>query len=159
MDVHNLDRIFHPTRIALVGVTQNPRSVGGKVLSNLVGGGFNGVVYPVNPSQEAVLGIPCYPDVAQLPRTPDLAVICSPAEQVPDQVAACGEAGIRGLIIISAGFKETGAAGRALEDRIRAEQARFEGMRILGPNCLGVLVPRLSLNADGSAHREDLRTE
>jgi len=106
MSVQNLDHIFNPRRIALVGVTQNPNSVGGKVLSNLVGGGFNGVVYRVNPSQEAVLGIQCYPDVAGLPRTPDLAIICSPAEQVPAQVAACGEAGIRGLIIVSAGFKE-----------------------------------------------------
>jgi acetyltransferase len=147
MDVHNLGCIFDPKRIALVGVTQNPKSVGGKVLSNLVGGGFNGVVYPVNPSLESALGINCYPDVARLPRTPDLGIICSPAEQVPEQVAACGEAGIRGLIIISAGFKETGDAGRELERRIRAEQARFKGMRILGPNCLGILVPRLNLNA------------
>jgi len=147
MNVHNLDCIFDPHRIALVGVTQNPKSVGGKVLSNLVGGGFNGVVYPVNPSHESVLGIQCHADVARLPHTPDLAIICSPAEQVPAQVAACGEAGIRGLIIISAGFKETGETGRALEQRIREEQARFAGMRILGPNCLGVLVPRLNLNA------------
>jgi acetyltransferase len=147
MDVHHLDRIFNPKRIALVGVTQNPNSVGGKVLGNLVGGGFNGVVYPVNPSQEAVLGIQCYPDVAHLPRTPELAIICSPAEQVPAQVAACGEAGIRGLIIVSAGFKETGERGRALERQICQERARFDGMRIIGPNCLGVIVPRLNLNA------------
>ena len=147
MDVHNLGCIFNPKRIALVGVTQNPNSVGGKVLSNLVGSGFNGVVYPVNPSLEAVLGIQCHADVASLPRQPDLAVICSPAQQVPAQVAACGEAGIRGVIIVSAGFKETGEAGRALERRIEEEQARFQGMRILGPNCLGILVPRLNLNA------------
>ncbi len=147
MDVHNLGRIFDPRRIALVGVTQNPNSVGGKVLGNLVGGGFTGVVYPVNASQEAVLGVPCYPDLAALPRTPDLAVICSPAVQVPADVAACGEAGIRGLIIMSAGFKETGEAGRELERRIRETQSRFEGMRIIGPNCLGVIVPRLNLNA------------
>jgi acetyltransferase len=147
MDVHHLDHIFNPRRIALVGVTQNPNSVGGKVLGNLVGGGFNGVVYPVNPSHEAVLGIPCYADVAHLPRVPELAIICSPAEQVPAQVAACGEAGIRGLIIMSAGFKETGEAGRSLERRICAERSRFDGMRILGPNCLGVIVPRLNLNA------------
>ncbi len=147
MDVHNLGHIFNPTRIAIVGVTQNPNSVGGKVLANLVGGGFRGVVYPVNPSVEAVLGVPCYPDVARLPRTPDLALICSPAEEVPRHVAACGEAGIRGLIIVSAGFKETGEAGRKLEQAIRDEQARFDGMRIIGPNCLGIIVPRLNLNA------------
>jgi hypothetical protein len=77
MSVQNLDHIFNPKRIALVGVTQNPNSVGGKMLANLVGGGFSGVVYPVNPIQEAVPGIQCYPDVARLPRTPDLAIICS----------------------------------------------------------------------------------
>lgn len=147
MDVHNLGCIFDPHRIALIGVTRNPNSVGGKVLSNLVGGGFGGVVYPVNAGVESVLGIHCYPDPAHLPKPPDLAIVCSPAEQVPAQVAACGEAGVRGLIIVSAGFKETGEAGRALERGIREEQARFPGMRILGPNCLGVLVPRLNLNA------------
>jgi acetyltransferase len=147
MDVHNLGRIFDPNRIALLGVTQNPNSVGGKVLGNLVGGGFRGVVYPVNPGVEAVLGVPCYPSVAALPKTPDLAIVCSPAAEVPAQVAACGEAGIRGLIVVSAGFKETGEAGLALEREIRAAQARFAGMRIVGPNCLGIIVPRLGLNA------------
>jgi acetyltransferase len=147
MDVHNLGCIFNPTRIALVGVTQNPNSVGGTVLGNLVGGGFRGVVYPVNPGLEAVLGVPCYPAVAALPKTPDLAIVCSPAAEVPAQVAACGEAGIRGLIVVSSGFKETGEGGLALEREIRAAQARFNGMRILGPNCLGIIVPRLGLNA------------
>ena len=147
MNVHNLGRIFEPKRIALIGVGQNPRSVGGKVLANLVGGGYAGVVYPVNPDHESVLGIQCHPDVARLPHTPDLAILCSPAEQVPAQVAACGDAGILGLIIVTAGFKETGAAGRALEQRIRAERSRYPGMRILGPNCLCVIVPRLNLNA------------
>ncbi len=147
MGARPLDRIFNPTRIAVVGVGQNPNTVGGKVLANLVGGGFNGVVWPVNPGHESVLGIQCYPDVARLPKVPELAIICSPAAQVPAQVAACGEAGILGLIIISAGFKETGEAGAALERGIRDERARFDGMRIIGPNCLGVIVPRLGLNA------------
>src|SRR5512136_983548 len=101
MDIHKLDRIFKPQRIALIGVTINPNSVGGKVLSNLVGGGFRGVVYPVNPEAEAVMGIPCYPDLGSLPRTPDLGVICSPASRVPQIVRDCGEAGIGGVIILS----------------------------------------------------------
>lgn len=151
MAVHTLDRIFNPKRIALIGVTINPNSVGGKVLGNLVGGGFRGVVYPVNPDSEAVLGIQCYPDVKSLPRIPDLAVICSPAAGVPELVRQCGEAGILGLIIMSAGFKETGDAGRVLEDQIKLEAARFDGMRIVGPNCLGIIVPRLNLNVSFAA--------
>ncbi len=151
MDIHNLDRIFKPQRIALVGVTQNPRSVGGKVLTNLVSGGFRGVVYPVNASLEAVMGIQCYPDVRSLPRTPDLAVICAPAAQVPNVVRECGEAGILGLIIVSAGFGETGPEGKALEDRILAEAARWPGMRIVGPNCLGIIAPGQGLNASFAA--------
>ncbi len=147
MSVHNLGRIFDPKRIALVGASPNPNSVSGKVLSNLVTGGFPGVVYPVHPTQEAVLGIPCFPDVASLPRVPELAIVCTPAEQVPAAVTACGEAGILGLIVMSAGFRETGEAGRALEQEVRAAHARFPGMRILGPNCLGVIVPRRNLNA------------
>jgi acetyltransferase len=147
MDVHELDRIFKPKRIAIVGVTINPNSVGGKVLGNLIGGGFAGVVYPVNPQHEAVLGIYCFPDLKSLPKTPDLAVICTPPDQVPRVVRDCGEAGILGLIVITAGFKETGNAGKALEEQIRAEAARFEGMRILGPNCLGIIVPGSRLNA------------
>jgi acetyltransferase len=146
MDVHKLERIFNPQRIALVGVTTNPKSVGGKVLSNLVGGGFRGVVYPVNPDSEAVMGIQCYPDVKTLPRTPDLAVICTPANQVPELVRTCGESGILGIIIMSSGFKETGPEGKALEDQVLEEARKFDGMRILGPNCLGVIVPHRNLN-------------
>lgn len=146
MAIHELDRIFKPQRIALIGVTPNPQSVGGKVLANLVGGGFTGVVYPVNPAFEAVLGIGCYPEVASLPKRPDLGVICAPAPQVPDLVRSCGEEGILGIIIISSGFKETGAAGAALEEQIRREAARFAGMRVLGPNCLGFISPGQNLN-------------
>ncbi len=144
--MHPLDRIFKPQRIALIGASQNPKSVSGTVLRNLVGSGFRGVVYPVNPAHESVLGVQCWPDLGQLPRTPDLAVICSPAGEVPDVVRACGEAGIRGLVIISAGFRETGAEGAALEQRVGAEVRRFDGMRVLGPNCLGFIVPEASLN-------------
>jgi acetyltransferase len=144
--VHDLDKIFKPKRIALIGVTPNPQSVGGKVLSNLVGSGFEGVVYPVNPSFEAVLGIQCYPDLKSLPKKPDLAVICSPATQVPIIVQQCGDAGILGIIIITAGFKETGAEGKALEEQIKSIKQKFEGMRILGPNCLGIIVPGANLN-------------
>ncbi len=149
--VQNLDRIFKPQRIAVIGAGENPRAVGSTVLRNLIGGGFRGVVYPVHPTLEAVQGIHCYPTVGDLPRVPDLAVVCSAAATVPDTLRACGEAGIRGAIIVSAGFREAGPEGIALEGKLREEIARFEGMRVLGPNCLGILVPHLGLNASFAA--------
>jgi acetyltransferase len=146
MAIKKLDSIFKPKRIALIGVSNNPNSVGGITLRNLVGGGYNGVVYPVNPKREAVFGIPCYPDVKSLPKVPDLAVIMTAAHTVPQLVRECGEAGIHGIIIMSAGFKEAGVEGRALEDQVKAEKAKFPEMRVIGPNCLGILVPGLSMN-------------
>jgi len=146
-EMETLDKIFKPQRLALVGVSPNPKSVSGKILTNLITGGYRGVVYPVNPAVEAVLGIPCFDNVKNLPRTPDLAVITSPAAQVPKLVAECGEAGILGIIIISAGFREIGPQGKALEEQILAEKKKFPGMRILGPNCLGVISPGFQLNA------------
>jgi acetyltransferase len=146
MAIKKLDSIFKPKRIALIGVSNNPDSVGGITLRNLVGGGYNGVVYPVNPKREAVFGIPCYPDVKSLPKIPDLAVIMTSAKLVPQLVRECGEMGIHGIIIMSAGFKEAGEEGKKLEARVKEEKSNFPDMRIIGPNCLGILVPGLSMN-------------
>ncbi len=147
MGIRKLNSIFRPQRIALIGVKNDPKSVGGITLSNLVGGGFKGVVYPVNPYHEAVLGIPCYPDVKSLPKTPDLAIITTPANVVPQIIRECGEAGINGIIIMSAGFKEIGPDGNALEARVKTEKERYPDMRVIGPNCLGVIVPGSHMNA------------
>lgn len=152
MAIDRLDQLFAPRRIAILGASPNPESVGGRLLSNLIGG-FRGVVYPVNPTSEAVLGIPCFPELAALPHPADLGVICAAAEQVPDLVRQCGEAGVLALVIVSAGFRESGPAGRALEERIAAEQRRFAGLRILGPNCLGFIVPHLNLNVSFAGGR------
>jgi acetyltransferase len=141
MNVHNLDCIFKPKRIALVGVSSNPNSVSGKVLANIVAAGFKGVVYPVNPDHEAVMAMPCFPDIKNLPRTPDLAVICTAAAEVPAKIRECGEAGINGVIIMSSGFRETGEEGVKLEERILSEKSKYKNMRIIGPNCLGIIVP------------------
>jgi acetyltransferase len=147
VNIHNLDHIFNPRRIAIIGVTGNPKSVGGFVLRNLIGSGFKGVVYPVNPTSEAVLGMPCYPDIGSLPNVPDLAVICSPASAVPVIVEECGKAGVHGIIIQSAGFREAGDTGKELERQILEIIRRYRGMRVIGPNCLGIISPHIRFNA------------
>jgi acetyltransferase len=147
----NLDKIFDPHRVAVIGASDTTTSVGYTVLQNLIGTGFRGVVYPVNPRRESVQGIQAYKDLKCLPNAPDLAVICTPAVTVPGLVRELGEIGTRGLMIISAGFREIGEAGRKLEEQVLEEQAKFEGMRILGPNCLGIIVPGIHLNASFAA--------
>jgi acetyltransferase len=151
MAIRKLNSIFRPKRIALLGVSNDPASVGGITLKNLIGGGFRGVVYPINPRREAVMGVPCYPDVKSLPKTPDLAVIMTAAETVPQLVTECGEAGINGVIIMSAGFKESGDEGRKLEDKLTEIISRFPDMRVIGPNCLGFIVPGKDLNVSFAA--------
>ena len=141
MALKTLQKIFRPQRIAIIGVSNDPNSVGGITLKNLVSGGFQGVVYPINPKHEAVMGIPCYKDVKSLPKVPDLAVICTNAKTFPGIMKDCGETGILGIIIMSAGFKETGEEGKKLEEEVKAEVAKYPGMRVIGPNCLGIIVP------------------
>ena len=151
MSIRNLDKIFNPNRVAVIGASDAPASVGYTVLRNLIGSGFAGVVYPVNSKRESVQGIQAYKNIASLPHAPDLAVICTPAPSVPELVRLLGEAGTRGIVIISAGFREVGEAGRKLEELVRVEQRKFPGMRILGPNCLGIMVPSIHLNASFAA--------
>jgi acetyltransferase len=151
VSVRNLDKIFDPHRVAVIGASDTTTSVGYTVLRNLIGSGFRGVVYPVNARRESVQGIQAYKDIASLPHSPDLAVICTPSTTVPALIRSLGEAGTRGIVIISAGFREIGAEGRELERQVIEEQKKFDGMRILGPNCLGIIVPGISLNASFAA--------
>jgi acetyltransferase len=145
-----LDPILSPKTIAVIGATERKRSVGRTVMTNLIEGGFPGKIFPVNPIQETILGRPAYPNVAALPEVPDLAVIITPPKTVPGILKECAAAGIRGVIIISAGFKEIGVEGAALEQQVLAE-ARRGNIRIVGPNCLGVMVPGLKFNATFAA--------
>jgi len=151
VSIRNLDKIFNPHRVAVVGASDATTSVGYTVLHNLIGSGFRGVVYPINAKRESVQGIQAYRDIPSLPHVPDLVVICTPSHTVPDLVREAGEAGTRGIVIISAGFREIGEEGRQLEQRVRQEQRKFDGMRIVGPNCLGIIVPGINLNASFAA--------
>ncbi|MEX0652725.1 MAG: bifunctional acetate--CoA ligase family protein/GNAT family N-acetyltransferase [Phycisphaeraceae bacterium] len=144
-----LRAIFQPRAIAVVGATETPGSVGRTLLWNLVTSPFGGTVFPVNPRRSSVLGIKAYPSVRDLPEPVDLAVIVTPAATVPGIVQQCVDAGVEAAIIISAGFKEAGEAGVALERQIQAI-ARGK-LRIVGPNCLGVMNPYTGLNATFAA--------
>ena len=146
MSIRKLDNIFRPGRIALIGVNHDPKSIGGITMRNLMESGYSGVIYPVNAKREAVLGIPCYSHVGSLPKKPDLAVIMSPAREVPDMIDQCGKAGINGIIIMSAGFREAGEQGKALEEELKRRTKKYADMRVLGPNSMGVIVPGMNLN-------------
>lgn len=140
-DIRNM---FAPKTVALVGATERPDSVGAAILRNLtLGSGRR--IYPINPHAERLLDIPAFPSVLDLPEKIDLAVIATPAPTVPTVVDECGRAGAAGVIIVSSGFRETGAEGVQREEEI-AEIGKRYAMRIVGPNCLGLIRPHLGLN-------------
>ncbi len=145
-----LDTIFAPKNVALIGATENPGSVGRTLMWNLVSNPFGGAVFPVNPKRPSVLGVKAYPDISSIPEPVDLAVVVTPANTIPKIIAECVDIGVKGAIIISAGFKETGPQGVELERQILG-YARRGGMRIIGPNCLGVMNPISGLNATFAA--------
>jgi acetyltransferase len=141
-----LEAMFAPTTVALIGATERHGSIGRTLLENLSAHPFGGAVYPVNPRHRSLLGQRTFARVGEIPATVDLAVIAIPARAVPGVVAECRQAGVRGAVILSAGFAETGEAGKALETQIVTE-AHLGGMRIIGPNCLGIMLPHTGLNA------------
>ena len=141
-----LDGFFAPESIVVVGVAREPGKVGHFVFNNLLEGGFSGSVWPVNPHADKILGHQCYASVDALPGVPDLAVIAVPAVAVSDVIAQCGRAGIRSVVVLSAGFKETGPAGARLEREL-VVAATAGDVRVLGPNSLGLVATPTSLNA------------
>jgi acetyltransferase len=143
---HPLDAIFAPRNVAVIGATEKEDSVGRTLLWNLISNPFGGTVFPVNPKRNNVMGIRAYPTVSDVPDQIDLAVIVTPAPTVPAIIEECVTLGVKGAIIISAGFKEIGEEGRKLEEQILAT-ARNAKMRIIGPNCLGVMSPVTGINA------------
>ena len=143
---HPLNAMFAPHAVAVIGASERQGSVGRAVLWSLVSSPFGGTVYPVSEKRSSVLGIKAYPQIAQVPERIDLAVIVTPAATVPNIVRECVDAGVRAIIVISAGFKERGPGGEALEQQI-LETLRGTGIRLLGPNCLGIMNPISGLNA------------
>lgn len=146
MSVRNLESLFAPRSVAVIGVSRREDSLGAIVLRNLLQGGFQGPMWAVNRRGGEVHGVALYPDLDALPGVPDLAVVCTPAATVPGLVEALGRKGTRGVIVLSAGLKQPGEDGRPLEQAM-LEAARPYVLRVLGPNCIGALVPGLGLNA------------
>lgn len=149
----SLKAFFKPRSVAVIGASRKPDSIGGRILENMVKDGFTGQIYPVNPKADVLQNLKVYPNLTAVPDDVDLAVIATPAPSISAVVDECGEKGVKALIVISAGFAETGAEGRALQDEVLSK-ARGYGMRIVGPNCLGFLTttPDIRLNASFSTN-------
>lgn len=145
-DYTPLQPFFSPQRVAVIGASEKPGSVGRTLLWNLISNPFGGTVFPVNPKRHSILGIKAYADILSVPEPVDLAIIVVPAQFVPTVVQQCVQAEVKGAIIISAGFKEIGEAGQQLEQDI-LQTARQGHLRIIGPNCLGLMCPPHGLNA------------
>ena len=146
MSVRNLEYLFAPKSVAIVGASVRPHSLGQTVMANLITGGFTGPVYPVNPKYPEVAGHRCYANVKDLPAAPDLAVLCTPARTIPGLVASLGALGTRGIVILGAGLDVIpDGADRSLQQQA-LDAAQPYQVRLLGPNCLGLLVPPLGLN-------------
>ncbi len=147
---HPLDVFFTPNNIAVIGATENLGSVGRTTLQNLINSPFGGAVFPVNPKRNSVLGIKAYKTIADVPEHVDLAVVITKPATIPGIIRQCGENGVKGAIVISAGFKEMGPEGAALEVKL-LDEARKVGIRIIGPNCLGFMSPLTGVNATFAA--------
>lgn len=155
MSAKNLDKIFNPKSIALVGASDTDGKLGYILFRNLIGGGFKGLIYPVNPKHKTIQGKKAYKSLTEIREEVDLAVIATPIDAVPQVIKDCAIKKILGTVVISAGGKETGEQGRKLEQLI-LQEAKEAGVRIIGPNCLGIIRPSIGLNASFS-HRMALR--
>ncbi len=151
MSIRHLQPFFAPRSVAVVGASERARSVGFTLFQNLRTSGFKGSVWPVNGKRDEVQGVRAFHALSELPECPELVVVCTPAATVPQVVREAGQVGCRAVLIISAGFREAGEEGKRLEADVRAAAAEFDGLRIVGPNCLGVIAPHSGLNASFAA--------
>jgi acetyl coenzyme A synthetase (ADP forming)-like protein len=133
-----LDMFFHPDGVAIIGASTNPSKIGYQILSNLRRSGYQGGIYPINPGADEILGLKAYASILEVPGNVDQAVIVIPSKAVPNVLEECGQKGVRGAVVITAGFREAGADGRALEEQALEIAAKYD-MRMVGPNCLGLM--------------------
>lgn len=149
-----LDMFFNPRSVAIVGASENPMKLGNRILANVINGGYKGQIYPINPTAKEILGYPCYPSVVSVPGSIELAVIVVPTSAVINVMDECGRKGVSGAIVITAGFREAGEEGKQLELKL-LEVARNYGIRVFGPNCLGVIDMWTPLNASFANNSTD----
>ena len=149
-----LKALFSPQSVAVVGASANPEKLGYMVLDNIIKYGYQGQVYPINPKAKEILDRPCYGRVIDIPDPVDLAVIVVPNKYVASVMQDCGDKGVGAAIIITAGFREAGAQGRQMERQV-IEIAQQNGIRVVGPNCLGVIDTNSALNASFAAGMPD----
>jgi len=142
----SFENFFSPKSVAIVGASQKEGKVGYEILKGMIEAGFDGNIFPINPKAESIQGLKCYGDLESIGQTPDLVIIIVPAKVVPGIMQQCAKVGVKAVIIITAGFKEVGEQGRELEQKI-SQIARQAGIRMIGPNCLGLIVPENKLNA------------
>lgn len=152
MTANRLHHLFHPERVAVIGASERLGSVGDMVLRNLLESDYDGDVFPVNPKHDRIRGVAAHASITETPETAELAVVCTPAKTVPKIVEQCGEAGVRAVVVISAGFGENGEEGEVLKKQIRQSARAYPDLRIVGPNCLGVMAPGVGLNASFAAN-------
>jgi acetyltransferase len=145
MNKHYLASLFTPQSVALFGASDRMNSVGGVVFKSLLTSGFKGRIYAINPKRDTIQGEKAFSSLDEIDATVDLVVVATPANGIPEIVTSCGERGIKMMLILSAGFRETGAEGRRLEDRV-TELVKHYGIRMMGPNCLGIIRPDKGLN-------------
>ena len=146
MSKHYLSKLFEPDSIAVIGASEQEHSVGGLLLKNIQEGGFQGPIFPVNPKHDSIGGLTCYASVKMIEHKVDLAVIVTPAPQVASVLRECGEHGVAAAIVLSGGFAEAGRRGQSLQNEI-VDIARTYNIRMVGPNCLGLIRPRVGMNA------------
>jgi len=147
MSTKNLSSLFRPESVAVIGATNKEGRIGNLVMNNLLEGGFDGPIMPVNPKRQAVVGVLAYPDIDALPVVPDLAIICTPPAPIPGLIATLGKRGTSAAIVLTAGLQRTETDDGVTVKEAMLAEARKSGLRILGPNCLGLIVPGIRLNA------------
>ncbi len=144
----SLDKVFKPASIVVIGASRNETKRGYQVIKTLLDEGFEGDIYPVNPSEDVILGLPCFPSVEKIPHPVDLALVATPARTVPSIIEACGKKGIAGAVLLAAGFREIGEEGKQLEAEVVAA-AQKHGVRLIGPNTSGMMNLRKNMNLVG----------